>query len=131
MRVVTSYEQRVVAFLDVLGFSDLVGRTVQDPSTFALLYNVLSVVRASRPRWDDKQFQEMLLSSFKHEDIRDMVRASAQESAARERMTSFSDCAVISSPADSKGVRDVLQRVDMIAAGLLTRGVLVRGGIAA
>ena len=53
-----SYAKRVLAFLDILGFSDLVGRSVQDPSTLAFLHNVLSVVRALRPRWDDPQFEE-------------------------------------------------------------------------
>ena len=40
------YTKRLIAFIDILGFGDLVCRSEQDPSELRLILNVLEHIRA-------------------------------------------------------------------------------------
>lgn len=49
MSNVPTYEPRVVAFLDILGFFAFVERAARDPAILSFLFNVLSVIRLAEP----------------------------------------------------------------------------------
>lgn len=97
------YERRVVAFLDILGFSRLVEHA-DDPEWRRAIEGVVSVMRqtlAPNPTMADLRF------------------------------TQFSDCIVISARAEPMwGLYGVFSGAIMLCDNMLHRQVLLRGGIA-
>jgi len=124
-----TYSPRIVAFLDILGFSELVTRSVAEPAVFATVINSLAIPQAYGFKWDDAAFSSDVLQKIDVE-IRPVVADMMQKSRERNRLTAFSDCVAISSPADADGASAVLQQIKGITGNLLMLGVLVRGGIA-
>jgi len=95
------YQRRVVAFLDILGFSRLV-ENANDPKWRTAIEGVLQTLR------------ETLASNDAH----------------GLRLTQFSDCIVISAPVYHYGVNLVMHGATILANNLLNHMVLLRGGIA-
>lgn len=95
------YQRRVVAFLDILGFSRL-------------------VERADNPEWRSAI-----------EDVLKVLRGTLAPNAAFDlRLSQFSDCIVISAPIEPYSVQLVMTGSIMLANNLLQQMVLLRGGIA-
>jgi hypothetical protein len=103
----TIYTDRYVAFVDILGFSSIVQRSVRDEQQAAELAQILERIsnRASP-------------STFNLQEGDDF------------KAQSFSDCTVISEKASAKGLLHLTQVVSFLSLDLLASGVLVRGGIA-
>lgn len=95
------YECRVVAFLDILGFSRLV-EMADDPKWRTAIEGVLQTLRSTL----------------------------APNEAHSLRLTQFSDCIVISAPVEPYGVNLVMHGATILASNLLNHMVLLRGGIA-
>jgi len=94
---------RFVAFIDILGFRDLIGRMFSDePSLFTTLLNALELTKGMAGHVDPQN-----------------VRA----------VTAFSDSVVISEGGPF-GTAGVLATVMVLAGELLKKGILCRGGIA-
>lgn len=107
------YEERYVAFLDILGFSDLIERTAGATPAVALD----AVVRALEIP------HEVVLKDIILGRIGDI-------SAAKHTLTAFSDCVAISTIASEQGLMNLLFHVRAILFRLLRLGFLARGGIA-
>lgn len=116
----TYFNKRVVAFLDVLGFKNLIAQAESSPAGFARFQSLLAVIE-SRVRWGN-------------DDISAIVPDYAQPV-----YTFISDSIIISAPlnyestSDSspgRGINLVAIKVIQIAQKLLELGYLVRGGIA-
>ena len=106
------YEQRYVAYFDVIGFKELV-RSIESDATgggavFALLDTTF-----------DELDQELRLSN-------------ATETLAADHAiySSFSDNVAISTAATLGGLTSIITRVSTMAMRLMRRGIFVRGGIA-
>lgn len=99
------YDRRAVAFVDILGFSDIVS-TTQDHSRARHVISILN-------------------DSFRQFEWRKMR---GPKSAYDVRL--FSDSACITSPPTLIGVHRLLYRVASIQLSLIARGILTRGGIA-
>lgn len=95
-----AYGTRYVAFLDILGFSNLVQRA-DEPEWRSALIDVVMCLRGT-------------LANNPHIDF---------------RATQFSDCIVVSAPAGGTGIRQIFQGVTMLATNLMQRAILLRGGI--
>ena len=95
------YERRVVAFLDILGFSSLVQMA------------------------DDLKWRTAIEGVLK--TLRSTLTANEAHSL---RLTQFSDCIVISAPVEHYGVTLVMDGAKILATNLLNHMVLLRGGIA-
>lgn len=95
------YQRRAVAFLDILGFSQLV-ENADDPAWRAAIEGVL-------------------------ETMRDTL---APNQASNFRLSQFSDCIVLSAPTQPYGINLVMTGATTLADNLLQRAVLLRGGIA-
>lgn len=95
------YQKRVVAFLDILGFSQLV-ENADDPEWRAAIEGVLKTMRETL----------------------------APNQASDFRLSQFSDCIVISAPIEPYSVNLVMTGSLILANNLLQRMVLLRGGIA-
>jgi hypothetical protein len=98
------YSDHYVAFLDILGFSELTRLADQDPTWRAFLRGSIKTLNETMPRQIER-------TGF--------------------RFTQFSDSIVMSAAMTSEGLSIVVQGCQMLAHNLLTRGVLLRGGIAA
>lgn len=106
--VLEAYQDRYLAFVDILGFSNLVSRSVSD----------LSVI---------KRLKSALF------DISDRASAARSEELNLE-VTSFSDTVVISSPVGDAELLHMLQIIDdfgfdLLSKSMLFRGALVRGKV--
>jgi hypothetical protein len=102
----TSYDERYVAFIDVLGFADLVARSETSPEIVARLSRTLSALseRAQLARSEELHIEA----------------------------ASFSDTIVLSSPALPDALLRLLEIVDelsfeLISGNMLFRGAIVRG----
>ena len=96
------YQQKYVAFLDMLGFSNLVQQSGSDPSAHA---RVLEAIERLKETACDNPKTGMI-------------------------STYFSDCIVLSCDRSPRGLNDMLRSLTMIAENLLVVDVLVRGGLA-
>lgn len=95
------YQRRAVAFLDILGFSQLVERA------------------------DELEWRNAIESVLK------TLRGTLAPNAAFDlRLSQFSDCIVISAPVEPYSVQLVMTGSIMLANNLLQHMVLLRGGIA-
>jgi hypothetical protein len=101
--------QRVVAFIDILGFRSLVSQMREDHELFALVRDALSSAKAEalrKPPVDEASLQQ----------------------------AHFSDSVVYSAEMDpsspERAVRTIVYRTAFFSGGLLRAGVLTRGGIA-
>jgi hypothetical protein len=99
------YLQRYVAFIDILGFGEIVKATDQAPTS---------------TRYDElvKALTETDARARQHGELDDF------------RFQSFSDSIVISSEATPAGLRHVLTSITDLALNLLSVGLLIRGAVA-
>ena len=98
------YEERVIVFIDILGFREHVKRTVTEPDYFLKLRNVLNFISGLKSDKLDKEIGK--------------------------EVTVFSDSIVISYPAQLSGsVFWLLLDVVHLQMDMMANGVLVRGGV--
>lgn len=100
----SGYKDRYVAFLDILGFSQLTEKADQHPNWRAWLRDCITALKSTLP---------------------------AKADHAGFRFVQFSDSIVISADRTPDGLRTVLTAVQMLYRNMLSRGILLRGGIAA
>lgn len=110
---------RTVAFIDILGFSDLVDRSTQDAEFLSKLHEALRIVDHQGREWTA---QALTSPGGSHEAAR------AQLAAMDFRSQAFSDCIVLSQR--DAFVVPLFISVAQLAMALLDLGVLVRGGVA-
>jgi hypothetical protein len=102
------YSERYVAFIDILGFSDIVRQSSASPARAAGLIAILEkIADAKRTFVDDLEISP---DDFKAQ--------------------SFSDCIVLSENASPSGLFHLLAAVTIVSLDLLSEGVFTRGGIA-
>lgn len=113
-----SYEVRTVAFIDILGFSDLVVRSAKDVQFLNRLHQALRIVQHQGRTWATQAMTGR----------GGVEKATAQLAAMDFRSQAFSDCIVLS----QRGTFVVLLflSVAQLVMALLELGVLVRGAIA-
>lgn len=110
----TAYDQRVVAFIDILGFTAYIETKSNDEAGFASVYAALSEVQDyfTKP------------NEFDNEDSRTFFRDDTQ-------VITASDCVIISRRVDERGgIYQMLWDCDFATHLLIKRGFLCRGGIA-
>ena len=100
---VLQYENRVIVFVDFLGFKELIDQTAKNP---ALISHILSAMDHLREASDDSDF-------FKSQQV-----------------TQFSDCMVISYAAkESSAVFNLIHNLGFALVDIAHRGFLLRGAI--
>lgn len=103
------YEERVVVFIDILGFRELIRKTVQDASHYANIKNALNMI-----------------SSTKEENDHGIL---AEKEIGKE-VTVFSDSIVVSYPVSLLGsVFYLLLDIVHLQLEMLRFGILMRGGM--
>jgi hypothetical protein len=121
------YEERLIAFIDILGFKDIVRRSERSPRTLKLIYDSLSFLkmRENGSKWDiqlieiEEDAQKKNLAEF---DISD-----------RTFCSSFSDSIAVSVSYNEDNINEsfstLVANLSLVGARLMTSGVLFRGGI--
>ncbi len=102
----TIYSDRYVAFVDILGFSDIVRNSETSPRQASALSKILERTASNR----GETFRAQAADDFKAQ--------------------AFSDCLVISENATRGALVHLLQVVTFHALDLMSNGILTRGGIA-
>ena len=101
------YENRLVAFIDILGFSNLILRSEKEPARIPWLLNILNAIK----------YNEGIKERFsKNLDV-------------RMEFTAFSDCFVLSSIIPEDPVNASLYQIALICTLLLKSGLFARGAV--
>ena len=121
------YENHVVAFIDILGFSAMIKESEKDTKTLDKIIHTLQYLKSyeNPDGWDiniieiEEDAQYKGVDSFRIED--------------KTNVTCFSDSIVISIKLKQIGINEavstLIANLSQIGAYLLTQGVLIRGGI--
>lgn len=96
------YQERAVAFVDILGFGNLVKRADQNSSLRTAIVDALRRIRSVAP---------------------------PQDSNTDLRVQNFSDSLIMSATGDANGFWHLALTLDLLAFKLLDLGLLVRGGV--
>jgi len=106
------YEERFVAFIDIVGFKDLIKRSI-GPIRSVTPAEIREALEVPQPIGSDK----IILSQIG--DISD----------SGHRMATFSDCIAITTIPTEKGLMHLLHHVSQIGFKLIRMKILCRGGI--
>ena len=117
----TSFEDRFVAFVDILGFRDIVARMQSEPALFSMVRDALKTIDKQARQFRD--YRAALMQS--HEAIIASGKAPLTRPS-HLNMTAFSDCYVIS---ETFPAWHVLAGVQALGANLLRQGILCRGAV--
>lgn len=98
---VPSYEERYVAFIDILGFRNVIARTTKEP-------RVVEDVRAA---------------------MNGISARAIKSRSAGMQATSFSDNIVLSVPVSSDALTTLFETIDAFSTDLLTKNMLFRGAV--
>lgn len=120
------YERRIIAFIDILGFKEIVKKSEKDTSKINLLYSVLEYLKnwEISDNWNlkfveiEEDAQKKGLNSF---DIRDKTNT-----------TAFSDSIVVSVKVDNdvnEMTSTLTANLAFIGSILMEKGILFRGGL--
>jgi hypothetical protein len=107
------YEERVVAFVDVLGFKEIIARSVSDPE---LVHRIFYALDVRKDDWATMYAADVGLQR-KPEEFTD-------------RFHSFSDCVVMSVGTKIEDIGLLVYGIFKLCRQLLVQGFASRGGIA-
>ena len=112
-----NYENRVTAFIDILGFKDILSQTVgkKDEDQTDKIEEIFMAYKAIRDVWDlddkDNEYRKSIPNNSK-------------------QITTFSDCVVVSFRANEKSeIFYTLLEIKWMIMRLIYRGILCRGAI--
>lgn len=108
-----SYQDRFIAFVDILGFRDIIDRSKREPPEVTI-EEILSALNYPEPAAKG----EMLIG-----EVGDISESD-------HKVTQFSDSIVISTEPSESGLLYLVDHVERIVFNLLKLGVFCRGGIA-
>jgi len=106
------YQKRFVAFIDILGFRDIIDRSTCEPPEIKI-EDILSALNYPDPVGKGK----MIIG-----EVGDISNSD-------HKVTQFSDCIVISAEYSDKGLLNLVDHIERIAFNLLKLGFFCRGGI--
>ena len=108
-----AYEQRVVAFVDILGFKEIIQRSKSDPEMVSQIFSALDIRKDS--------YAEAFAKEIGITENADFFA---------DRFHSFSDCIVMSVSTRIEDIGLLIYSVFKICRSLLSLGFISRGGIA-
>lgn len=110
------YDRRIVAFLDILGWTSAIRTSNTTPLRTQELGLALSLLKKYARFVEETS--EMRGAHGAHEDGQDDLH-----------VTHFSDCVVVSVTPDNSGLHRLIATLETLSIGLLHQGFLLRGGI--
>ncbi len=126
------YEQRLCAFVDILGFKDFVRRSIDFPTLQEKLRRALRKVVRARPVWEHDHV-DLIEARLRQEGVPDPHAGAerlANEYAAAVRGSNFSDCLVLSATLNDRVIIRLLTSLLDLSGDLAEElGVYVRGAV--
>ena len=126
------YEQRLCAFVDILGFGDLVQRSLDRPALQEQIRQLLREVVLACPVWERNSPVDVIEARLRQEDVPDPQGKAEQlvnEYAAAERGSSFSDCLVLSATLNDRAITGLVTSLLYLSGNLAELGAYARGAV--
>lgn len=120
------YENRLVAFIDILGFKDIVKQSENDPAKIKLLYSVLNYLK----NWEASEKWNLRFVEIEEDAQKKGVENF--DIIGKTNSTAFSDSIVVSVKVDNNAnemASTLIANLAYIGAILLEKGILFRGGL--
>jgi len=120
------YEERLVAFIDILGFKEIVKQSEKDPSKISLIYSVLNYLK----NWEIPEKWNLKLVEIEEDAQKKGVESF--DIRGKTNSTSFSDSIVVSVKVDNdvnEVASTLIVNLANIGAVLFEQGILFRGGL--
>lgn len=120
------YENRLVAFIDILGFSEIVKQSKDNNDKINLIYSVLKYLKdwETSKNWD--------LKSIEIEEDAQIKGVKSFDISSKTNSTSFSDSIVVSVSVENnlnEMTSTLIANLAYIGAILIEQGILFRGGL--
>jgi hypothetical protein len=129
----TMYEQRLCAFVDILGFRKLVERSINRPHLQQQIRNLLRQVIDAKPVWERDSWSVDIIEARLREQGIPKPRSAAEQRVAgyavAERGTHFSDSIVLSVTLNAHAISSLVTSLIFLSRGAAELGSYVRGGI--
>lgn len=125
-RKIIKYERRLVAFIDILGFKEIVRQSEKDPTKVRLLHSVLNYLK----NWEVSENWNLRLVEIEEDAQKRGVEKF--DITGKTNSTSFSDSIVVSVKVDenvNEMTSTLITNLAYIGAILLEKGILFRGGL--
>jgi hypothetical protein len=126
------YEQRLCAFVDVLGFRELIERSLKQPHLQQQVRHLLREVTDAKPIWERDSPVDIIEARLRKQGIPN-PRSEAEQKVARyadaERGTSFSDSLVLSATLNDHAISSLVTSLLFLSRGAAELGHYVRGGV--
>lgn len=120
------YEERLVAFIDILGFKEIVKQSEKEPSKISLIYSVLNYLK----NWEIPENWDLKLVEIEEDAQKKGVERF--DIRGKTNSTSFSDSIVVSVKVDNdinEVASTLIVNLANIGAILFEQGILFRGGL--
>lgn len=120
------YENRLVAFIDILGFKDIVKQSEDDPTKIKLLHSILRYLK----NWEVSEKWDLRLVEIEEDAQKRGVEKF--DITGKTNSTSFSDSIVVSVKIDNninEMASTLIVNLAYIGAILIEKGILFRGGL--
>jgi len=122
-----NYENRIVAFLDILGFRTLINISEKDNSKIVTIYEALEYLKT----WEKPN--EWNLDFIAIEEDAQKKGVNSFDIINKTNCTCFSDSIVVSVIVDENNIEEIMStliaNISYIGAVLLEEGILLRGGM--
>jgi len=132
MQTQTVYEQRLCAFVDILGFRDLVERSHERPVLQTQIRQLLREVVQARPVWERDNPVDVIEARLAQQGASDPKHEAellVREYAAAERGSSFSDSLVLSATLNDRAITSLITSLLFLSRGLAELGKYARGAV--
>lgn len=128
------YENRIVAYIDILGFKDIIDKTVKDGNDVEEeIDRIIQMNAVIRKTWflDEKKGQPFTVKAYKGGQwVQETFTPSAEDNDKGKMVTIFSDTIVVSFLVDTESaVFTTLMELQWLILNLANRGILCRGAI--
>jgi hypothetical protein len=132
MQTQTMYEQRLCAFVDILGFRDLVQRSLDRPALQRQIRQLLREVVLARPIWERDSPVDLIEARLRLQGVTDPKAEANQlvnEYATAERGSSFSDSLVLSASLNDHAITGFVTSLLFLSRGIAELGKYARGAV--
>lgn len=132
MQTQTIYEQRLCAFVDILGFRDLVEQSRERPVLQTQIRQLLREVVQARPVWERDSPVDIIEARLAQQGASDPKHEAellVREYATAERGSSFSDSLVLSATLNDRAITNLITSLLFLSRGLAGLGKYARGAV--
>jgi hypothetical protein len=135
MSLASNYEDRICAFVDILGFRELIRKSERGPHLVYEIRKILADVVSATPVWERDSPAAIIAARIQQtgvsaKDATMQAQNLVQQYSKNERGIAFSDSLILSAAAeDPRAVQSLIRSLLYLSRTLAVSGHYVRGGI--